>query len=66
VTRASLCAMPHADVTGMLIARWVSAGSCPVRLLDSVWEPEQGRGCGRPGAGGWGGDCYRSQDIGLI
>jgi len=66
VRRASLCAVPHTDVTGMLIARWASAGSCPVRLLDSVQEPEQGRGCGRPGARGWGGDCCRIQDIGLI
>jgi len=35
-------------------------------LLDSVHGPEQARGCGRPGARGWGRDCYRSQDIGLI
>ena len=57
--------MPQADVTVMPIARWVSAGSCLVRLLDSVDRPEQGRGCGRPGAGG-GGSAIRSQDIGLI
>ena len=63
---ASLHAVSHADVTGMLIARWALAGSCPVRLLDSVQEPEQGRSCGRPGARCWGGDCYRIQDIGLI
>jgi len=36
------------------------------RLVDSVDRPEQGRGCGRPGAKGCGGDCCRSQDNRLV